>query len=428
MPRDFVGGSARVALAGKRMYGVVAGSSRPERTLKDEVFRLCDTMTSREVDAVLGKVYVKLGANGRTAPIAEYMKDLYGSGSRKLFVPKLMVDTSKLPATVPDLKLTLTDGSVAKVPLVDVPAIAGGLCGKSGRRKQIGVLASRLRAKARTKTVKPGAFSATEVTVSSGGNPNPNEVVTLQSVSEYCLKTANRYEEVKPVYDMLVELFSEKSCPEWKEIKASIRKRMETLPGKSHITVYGTHVEQQQIAHNVEKVETGGVGIMEKTAPAAPKRDGRKRKGHAEKVVKAVYKYSHMKDKYANIRLNLFYCSLVNKGWLDKETSPETFIDLFAGVPKEFTMKWVGTQSDLYALIKNMFAKGHISCIKGGSKWQIAGSHFLDQQSLYFTDWNKQKERKQSMSVIQDYMLLLDPNVLPTGELLKRLEVDQYKL
>lgn len=439
MPKELIGMSARVARAERRMSAVVMGSSHPERALKNEVFRLCDTMTSKEVGAVLGQVYVKLGAREHTAFMADYMKDLYGSGKRRLFVPKPQaraVGVRVKPiglkqVMVESVKLALTDGSVEEVPLVDVGTATSSIAGKPGKRKDLKKRLERAKTVA-VPNVKNWRTHEAAASVDTGSaspsGSSSDDVVTLKTVANYCMKTASRYSEARPVYDMLMELYSRNPTPEWLAIKDEIKAHVDKLPGNSYITVYGTHVEQQHIQNNVEKVEDGGEVVMEQKVSAAVKRDGRKRKGHSERLVKAVYMYSHMKDKFAHKRLDLFYRSLINMGWLDKETLPDTFVALFSGVTKEFTMKWVGTQSDLYALVKHLFDKGHISCGKGGSKWQIAGSHFVDSRSCYYTDWNKQKERKQSMPVIRNYMLLLDPSVMPTGELLKDLKVDEHKV
>lgn len=379
MPKDVVAG-ARVSMArmGDKMYKVVANSSRPERALKDEVFRLCATLTPKETGAVLGRVYGKLGRMERTASMADYMKELYGSGSRKLFSPKPLIGIRRPALDKPGLiQIKLKGNSEASQ--------AEGAVGGAGR----------------------GAKA--------------ESVVNLESVTDYCMNTASHYEEVKPIYDMLMELHYNKPNKEWDKKKKVIKARMDKMP-RGYVTVYDTHIERH-ITNNVEKVEANGVGIMEKPAPVAPKKDGRKKSASTERMVKAVYRYNYLDEEHGYKRLELLNKALKEKEWIDETTTPDMFADLFGGKPKEFTIKWLGTQAELYTLIRKLFENGIISCTDGGGKWEIAGSHFVDRNSRHYTNWNKQRECKKGMSFILDLVLLLNSSVPPTGELLKRLGV-----
>ena len=387
MPKDVVTGArVRMAQMGDRMYKVVACSLRPERALKDEVFRLCDTMPPKEVGAVLGRVYGRLGNRKSTVSMAEYMKELYGNGSRRLFVPKPLVGIRRFAQEKPGLIQIKIKGKEMELPPKQ---------SKQGTKKAINAFPS-----------------------GSGGSDN---VVNLKSITDYCLNTASRYFEVKPVYDMLMELYSKNptKAKEWLEVKEKIKAHMDTLPMGSYMVVNGDYVEHKQIANNVENVEADGVGIVEKPAPTVSKKDGRKKADRTEKVVKAVYQYNFLKEEDAYKRLAVLYQALMEKKWIDKTTTPDMFIDLFTGEPKDFYIKWTGSQADLYALIKNLFKANLISATKGGGKWETAGSHFVNKQSKSFTNWNKQKENLGSKTTIEYFVKILNPHILIDEKLLK---------
>lgn len=431
MPKDLVGRGARVVQEERRMCAVVAGSSRPERALKNEVFRLCETMSPKEMGTVLGKVYVRLGARERTASMAEYMKDLYGSGSRRLFAPKPIVgDKLKLkvkPMKAKEgLKLALVDGSVVDVPMVGVGRFSASINSRSGGRRKV----PKALAKARTMAVT-GAFQSPKVAASADmgsvapSGVDPNNVVSLESVANYCLHTAELYSEVKPVYDMLLELYSKSPTTEWLNLKEKIRKRMDTLPkGGYTMIVTGDFVENKQIANNVETVEAEGVGVIQQSAPKTTKTDGRKRPTRTGKIVPAVYEYKYLKeDEEGARRLTILYQLLLAKGWIDDSTTPEMFMRLFNGIPNDIRIKWMGTQADLYALIKNLCDKELITCPKGATRWVIAKSHFVNSNSVPFGDFNRQKENVKSKDTVSYFVDVLNPAIPLDKKMLKLLGI-----
>ena len=429
MPKSLVGSRARMAQEEKRMCAVVAGSSRPERTLKNEVFRLSETMNPRDMGSVLGKVYMRLGAHERTASMAEYMKDLYGSGTRRLFSPRPITGIKQKvkpvgirQIVVEGMKLVLTDGPVENTPLVNVGRFVASAAGKSGRRVRFDKALERARAMAAAAKSSKVAASADAGTPTPSG-ADPDNVVSLESVANYCLHTASVYVEVKPVYDMLLELYSKRPTKEWLELKEKIRAHMDTLPKGPYIIMSGDHVEHKQITNNVEKVEADGTGIVQNTVPAAPKKDGRKRPVPTGKKVSAVYIYNHFKEKDAYLRLDWLHRALIQNEWIDKDTEHELFIDLFSGEPKEFTIKWMAAQSDLYALIKELCAEKLISTTGGEGKWKIAESHFVDRDSRVYIDMHRQKKSLKSKDLVSLFVDLLNPAVPLTEELLRNLKI-----
>lgn len=411
MPKELIGMRARVARAESRMCATVMGSSRPERALKNEVFRLCDTMTSREVGAVLGRVYMRLGAREQTAFMAEYMKDLYGSDSRRLFVPKPIANAvgvkvktvGRQQGEVKKLKLALTDGSVEEVPLVDVGTVLGSVAGKSGRRRSLdkAVASAKAIARENVKTARGTKAASADTGSTPPSGPAPDDVVTLQSVANYCMNTASRYSEAKPVYDMLMELYSKNPTQEWLEIKDEIKAHVNKLPGNSYFTFIGTNVERQ-IQNNVENQQ-----VVERTV--AQPRDRRRNPTRTGKIVSDVYEYVYYSHDEGGRRIAELHRKLMRAGWIDDETKVEKFEKLFSGVPDEFHIKWIGAHADLCALIKCLLRRGLIKCPGSATQWVIARSHFKNRAGAPFSNWNRQRENQKTQMVIEKLADILDP-------------------
>lgn len=86
--------------------------------------------------------------------------------------------------------------------------------------------------------------------------------VNLDTIVDYCINETVKYEEVKPVYDMLNELLTNVENPKWKEAKAKLKKRMKEMEKKTVVASPGTTiVMEQNVDHMVENVEPGATGI-----------------------------------------------------------------------------------------------------------------------------------------------------------------------
>ncbi len=176
------------------------------------------------------------------------------------------------------------------------------------------------------------------------------------------------------------------------------------------VTVLGDLVLEKTVENEFGVIESGGIGVqIVNGGSAASKRDGRKKVSGGSKIVDAVFTYRFLEDKEGPLRIVKLYQLLIKAGWIDKDSKPEVFCDLFMGEAKSLTIKWIGKQQDLYYLIKRLSSRGLIKCPKGATKWVITGSHFVDGQSRPFSDWNSQHDPKKSAPAIEKLCDVLDP-------------------
>ena len=176
------------------------------------------------------------------------------------------------------------------------------------------------------------------------------------------------------------------------------------------VTVLGDFVLEKTVENEFGVRESGGIGVqIVNGGSAASKRDGRKKVSGGSKIVDAVFTYRFLEDKEGHLRIVKLYQLLIKAGWIDKDSKPEVFCDLFMGEAKSFTIKWTGSQQNLYYLIKRLSDRGLIKCPKGATKWVITGSHFVDGQSRPFSDWNSQHDPKKSAPAIEKLCDVLDP-------------------
>ena len=176
------------------------------------------------------------------------------------------------------------------------------------------------------------------------------------------------------------------------------------------VTVLGDFVLEKTVENEFGVIESGGIGVqIVNGGSAASKRDGRKKVSGGSKIVDAVFTYRFLEDKEGHLRIVKLYQLLIKAGWIDKDSKPEVFCDLFMGEAKSLTIKWIGRQQDLYYLIKRLSNRGLIKCPKGATKWVITGSHFVDSQSRPFSDWNSQHDPKMSAPAIEKLCDVLDP-------------------
>ena len=176
------------------------------------------------------------------------------------------------------------------------------------------------------------------------------------------------------------------------------------------VTVLGDFVLEKTVENEFGVIESGGIGVqIVNGGSAASKRDGRKKVSGGSKIVDAVFTYRFLEDKEGHLRIVKLYQLLIKAGWIDKDSKPEVFCDLFMGEAKSLTIKWIGRQQDLYYLIKRLSSRGLIKCPKGATKWVITGSHFVDGQSRPFSDWNSQHDPKMSAPAIEKLCDVLDP-------------------
>lgn len=171
-------------------------------------------------------------------------------------------------------------------------------------------------------------------------------------------------------------------------------------------------VLEKNVEYEIGNVEAGGIGVqINQGSNAIGRKDGRKKTSGGSRILDAVFKYTFLDDEESGIRIVKLYQYLIKAEWLEKDTKVDDFRALFLGEPKSFTMKWKGSQQDLYYLIKRLHARKLIQCPKGATKWVITGSHFVDADSRPFTDWNKQKDPVKSARAIERLCDVLDITV-----------------
>lgn len=172
---------------------------------------------------------------------------------------------------------------------------------------------------------------------------------------------------------------------------------------------------EKHVEYEIGNVEAGGIGVQinngGKPAETPAKKEASKKKSQSSgKILDAVFRYTYLEHDESSQRLAMLHQFLTKAGWLDQSVKVDTFLSLFAGTPKSFTMKWKGTQQNLYYLIKKLIERELIEC-QGSSKWVITGSHFVDSTSHPFADWNKQKDPAVSASAIEHLCDVLDISV-----------------
>lgn len=187
-------------------FEILMTSTSPQRDVKPFMAQIQQNYSSRDVQKLLKSTYTLLN-NGGLEMIADYLKELYGYGvNRSCFV-------------------------------------------QEDKQEEKG--------KKRTSTTKK-VTPELETAVAKTG------VVTLESVKEYCLNQCYDYDEVKAIYNMLLELYFTNNDPEWIEAKSVIQKRMQDLKKgilKVEVGDGGEFNLEKNVEYEVKNVEAGGTGV-----------------------------------------------------------------------------------------------------------------------------------------------------------------------
>lgn len=90
------------------------------------------------------------------------------------------------------------------------------------------------------------------------------EKVNFEAIVNYCLNHCVNCNEIKPIYDMLLELLYGVKDERWFEAKKKIHQRMVHMETKQHITVEqgGELNLEKNVEYEVGHVDTGGTGII----------------------------------------------------------------------------------------------------------------------------------------------------------------------
>ena len=89
------------------------------------------------------------------------------------------------------------------------------------------------------------------------------EKVNFEKIVDYCLHHCVNCNEIKPIYDMLLELLYGVKDERWFEAKKKIHQRMVQMETKLHITVEkgGELYLEKNVEYEVKYVDAGGTGI-----------------------------------------------------------------------------------------------------------------------------------------------------------------------
>lgn len=90
------------------------------------------------------------------------------------------------------------------------------------------------------------------------------EKVNFETIVNYCLNHCVNCNEIKPIYDMLLELLYGVKDERWFEAKKKIHQRMVQMETKQHITVEegGELNLEKNVEYEVQHVDDGGTGIL----------------------------------------------------------------------------------------------------------------------------------------------------------------------
>lgn len=378
-------------------------SSEPQKAVKALGRRLQVNLSLKDVSRAMAGVYVDLQKKGHDPVMATYIRDLYGIGEAERYFDKakntiLVVDANGRPIKV---ALAETEGyCLRQMPKKRHKAFRkDSSSGKRDKKNATGrsrILGGGYRYHAHLGDPLDLVSSAEPASVASelqvakekaqaiidAAHETIDSRINFDTIVKYCLEEAANYEEIKPVYDMLLELLYGVTDPKWIEAKERIRKHMKDLESRRVFTGTGnTMRKQRQIT------------------------------GTKSKVTDAVFVYTYQ-DNNAWKRLDYLRQLLTEKEWLDENTTPEDFCAIFGGISSSVKVKWIGAQSQLYYFIKTLLSRGLIRCPEGQkAHWIIVSNHFVDRNSRTFKDWNKQKDPKRSKSEIEKMVDILDPRL-----------------
>ena len=90
------------------------------------------------------------------------------------------------------------------------------------------------------------------------------EKVNFEAIVNHCLNHCVNCNEIKPIYDMMLELLYGVKDERWLNAKEKIHKRMVQMEKKQHITVEqgGELNLEKNVEYEVQHVDAGGTGIL----------------------------------------------------------------------------------------------------------------------------------------------------------------------
>lgn len=190
----------------KCLYEHLISHPHPELEVRTFTSKLRKEYCSEDFYTILAYAYNRL-MNEKQFELAGYIYDLYAYGAGKKYFDSAKVDGQEKP--VPVKQVAKTDEVVAK---------------------------------------------SDEII----------EKVNFEAIVNYCLNHCVNCNEIKPIYDMLLELLYGVKDERWFEAKKKIHQRMVHMETKQHITVEqgGELNLEKNVEYEVGHVDTGGTGII----------------------------------------------------------------------------------------------------------------------------------------------------------------------
>ena len=88
------------------------------------------------------------------------------------------------------------------------------------------------------------------------------ELLTLDRIVNYCMNSTSRYNEIKPVYDMLMEILYGNDDPKWAEARAQLKKRLQDVDARFIVVQQGAQfVLEQSVESYIANVSQGAIGV-----------------------------------------------------------------------------------------------------------------------------------------------------------------------
>lgn len=190
----------------KSLYEHLISHPHPELEVRTFTSKLRKEYCSEDFYTILAYAYNRL-MNEKQFELAGYIYDLYAYGAGKKYFDSAKVDGQEKPVPV----------------------------------KQV------------AKTVEVVAKSDEII-----------EKVNFEAIVNHCLNHCVNCNEIKPIYDMLLELLYGVKDERWFEAKKKIHQRMVHMETKQHITVEqgGELNLEKNVEYEVGHVDTGGTGII----------------------------------------------------------------------------------------------------------------------------------------------------------------------
>ena len=88
------------------------------------------------------------------------------------------------------------------------------------------------------------------------------ELLTLDRIVNYCMNDTSRYDAIKPVYDMLMEILYGNDDPKWAEARAQLKKRLQDVDARFIVVQQGAQfVVEQSVESYIANVSQGAIGV-----------------------------------------------------------------------------------------------------------------------------------------------------------------------